>query len=250
MSLLRNEGIFKENIVQVIPNVYQITYRAANVFLIVEDSLTLIDTGLSSAAPRILEFIYSLGRRPAELDLIILTHCHLDHTGSMRELKKRTGASVACHNADIMKTDKPLPYPPSVQRALELRPLAPLRSRWGIAAGEIEYQLKGGETLPVLGGLRIIHTPGHTPGSICLLAPKQKLLFSGDTLTRKGDRIVPVRRSVSLDTTQVLNSVKIIADLDFEKVCFGHHQPVMSLARDRILEWLEHVKKKQDQSYK
>ncbi len=247
MSLLRDEGIFKVNIVRIVPEVYQITYRAVNVFLIVEEKLTLIDTGYRAAAPRIIDFISRLGRKPAELDLIILTHCHLDHTGSMRELQKASGARVACHTADIMKTDKPLPYPPSVQRALELRPLTPLRSRWGIAGHEVAVKFEGGEELPQLGGMVVVHTPGHTPGSICLLAPKHKLLFSGDTLTRKGDHIVPVRRSVSLDTGQVLSSVKVLAGLDFEKVCFGHHQPAMTHGRDRVMEWLDHIKIKQGQ---
>lgn len=244
MSLLRNEGIFKENIVRIVPDVYQITYRAVNVFLITEEKLTLIDTGYHATAPRIIDFIYSLGRKPAELGLIILTHCHLDHTGSMRELQKATGARVACHTADIMKVDQPLPYPHSVQRALELRPLAPLRSRWGIANHEVAVLFQGGEELPQLGGMIVVHTPGHTPGSICLLAPKYKLLFAGDTLTRKGDRIVPVRRSVSLDTVQVLSSVKVLAGLDFDKVCFGHHQPVMAHGRDLVMEWLDHIKTK------
>jgi glyoxylase-like metal-dependent hydrolase (beta-lactamase superfamily II) len=248
MSLLRTEGIFKENITRIVPDVYQITYRAANVFLIAEVKLTLIDTGLSSAAPRILDFIHRLGRRPEELRLIVLTHCHLDHTGGMRQLKKASGARVACHEADIMQDDHPLPYPHSVQKALELRPLAPLRSRWGIAANEVEIKLKGSEILPPLGGLQVVHTPGHTPGSICLLAPKYKLLFAGDTLTRKDELIVPVRRSVSLDTAQVLNSVKNIAGLDFDIVSFGHHQPVMSHARDRIIAWLDRVDYKQTRS--
>jgi glyoxylase-like metal-dependent hydrolase (beta-lactamase superfamily II) len=244
MSLLRDEGIFKENIVRIVPDVYQLTYRAVNVFLIAEEKLTLIDTGYHAAAPRIIDCIYSLGRRPAELNLIILTHCHLDHTGSMRELKKVTGARIACHIADIMKEDKPLPYPQPVQRALNLPLFSPLRSRWGIAAHEVDIKLKGGEELPRLGGMIVVHTPGHTPGSICLFSPNFKLLFSGDTLTRKGERIVPVRRSVSLDTAQVLSSVKILAGLDFEKVCFGHHQPVMSHGHDRMLEWLERIKTK------
>jgi glyoxylase-like metal-dependent hydrolase (beta-lactamase superfamily II) len=244
-QLLRDAGLFKEKISTVIPDVYQITYRAANVFLIVEDTLTLIDTGFRSTGPRIIDFIRRLDRRPEELRLIIITHCHPDHDGGMPELKKITGARTACHKADIMVADQPLPYPRRFQAALELRPLAPLRSRLGIPADEIDIKLQGGEELPPLGGLKVIHTPGHTPGSICLLAPKYKLLFAGDTLTRKEDRIMPVRRSVSLDTAQVLDSVQTIAGLDFDKVCFGHRQPVMTQARDWILEWLDHVNLKQ-----
>lgn len=252
-QMFRDSGIFKEKIFPVIPDVYQITYHAANVFLIVEDELTLIDTGYPSTTPKIIDFVRRLGRRPEEIRLIIITHCHPDHDGGMRELKKITGARTACHKADIMVADQPLPYPRRFQAALELRPLAPLRSRLGIPADEIDIKLEGGEELPPLGGLKVVHTPGHTPGSICLLAPKYKLLFAGDTLTRKEDRILPVRRSVSLDTVKVLDSVKTIAGLDFDKVCFGHRQPVMTQARDRVIEWLDRVSRKKagaDSSYK
>jgi glyoxylase-like metal-dependent hydrolase (beta-lactamase superfamily II) len=244
-QVLRDACLFKEKITQVLPDVFQITFRAVNVFLIVENELTLIDTGYRSTVPKIIDFVHSIGRRPEEVRLIILTHCHLDHDGGMRELKKITGARTACHEADIMIADQPLPYPRRVQAALELRPLAPLRSRLGITADEIDIKLQGGEELPPLGGLKVIHTPGHTPGSICLLAPKYKLLFAGDTLTRKEDRIMPVRRSVSLDTIQVLDSVKTIAGLDFDKVCFGHRQPVMENAKEKVIEWLNHINLKQ-----
>jgi glyoxylase-like metal-dependent hydrolase (beta-lactamase superfamily II) len=243
-QVLRDACLFKEKITQVLPDVFQITFRAVNVFLIVENELTLIDTGYRSTVPKIIDFVHSIGRRPEEIRLIILTHAHLDHDGGMRKLKKISNARTACHQADIESADRPLPYAGKVGQALELRPLAPLRSRLAVSPDEIDIKLLGGEVLPPLGGLRVIHTPGHTPGSICLLASKYKLLFAGDTLTRNEDRIKPVRRSASVDTNQVLNSVKTIAGLDFDKVCFGHHQPVLTDARDRIIEWLDHVNKK------
>ena len=196
---LRDEGIIRENIVQVVPGFYQMTFHASNVFVIVEESMTLIDTGFPATVPRIVEFVKSLHRKPADIKLIVLTHCHPDHAGGVRELKRLTGARVACHRADISGAGAPLPYPRAVQKTLELRPLAGLRSRLGITAGGDRYSAHGGEILEPLGGLKVIHTPGHTPGSICLLSPKHRLLIAGDTLVRHGKTIVAARKPVSVD---------------------------------------------------
>jgi glyoxylase-like metal-dependent hydrolase (beta-lactamase superfamily II) len=233
---LRDEGIRRENVVRVLSDLYQLTFHASNVFVIVEARLTLIDTGFRSTAPRIIEFVRSLHRKPEEIDLIVLTHCHLDHAGGVRELKRLTGARVACHRADISEAGAPLPYPRAVQKTLELRPLAPLRSRLGISAAEVDIPLSGGEILPSLGGLKVIHTPGHTPGSVCLLAPGHRLLIAGDTLVRSGKTIIAARRTVSTDAAQAHRSVHVLAGQDFDAICFGHHLPLKEHVQDRLRE--------------
>jgi glyoxylase-like metal-dependent hydrolase (beta-lactamase superfamily II) len=235
-AFLRDEGIIRENVVQVVPDFYQMTFHAANVFVIVEEEMTLIDTGFPATTPRIVEFVRSLRRKPSDIKLIVLTHCHLDHAGGLREMKRLTGARVACHRADISAEGAPLPYPRAMQRTLELRPLAPLRSRLGVTPDEVDMQLEGGETLPPLGGLKVIHTPGHTPGSVCLLFPRHRLLIAGDTLVRQGKDIVPARKAVSIDVAQATRSVRVLADVDFDTVCFGHHLPMTENAKGRLRE--------------
>ena len=75
--------------------------RVANVYLMVtQDGLLLVDTGLPGSAKRILGFIEGLGRQPRDLRDIVLTHCDIDHVGSVAELKARTGARVAIHELD------------------------------------------------------------------------------------------------------------------------------------------------------
>jgi len=239
--LFRDQGLLRENIFEPLPGVYQITFRAANVLLIVEDELTLIDTGYRSTAPKVIGFVRSLNRKPEEIRLIVLTHCHLDHAGGLRELKRQTGARVACHQADISDSELLAPYPRPVQKALELRPLAGIRSQLGVSSSEVELPLQGGETLPVLGGLRVIHTPGHTPGSICLLSPRHKMLIAGDTLTRRGQTIALARRSVSTDQAEAARSVKGLIAEDFDKICFGHHPPMTEDAKARLRELVARI---------
>ena len=242
MPLLRDEGIIRENVVQVVPHVYQITFHAANVLLIVEEELTLIDTGFRSTVPRILEVVRSLNREPEDIRLIVLTHCHLDHAGGARALKRLTGARLACHRADISDFGSPLPYPAPMRRTLELRALANLRSELGITSSEVEIQLEGEEVLAPLGGMRVIHTPGHTPGSICLLAPQHKLLIAGDTLVRQGSAITAARKSMSTDSGQAAKSVQALVREDFDKVCFGHHLPMTVNAKQRLRELVARIR--------
>jgi glyoxylase-like metal-dependent hydrolase (beta-lactamase superfamily II) len=233
---LRDEGIIRENVVQVVPDLYQLTFHASNVFVVADESLTLIDTGFRATVPRIVEFVKSLHRKPEEIRLIVLTHCHLDHAGGVRELKRLTGARIACHRADISDAGAPLPYPRAMQKTLAIRPLAALRSRLGISSAEVDIRLEGGEMLDPLGGLKVIHTPGHTSGSVCLISPRHKLLIAGDTLVRHGNGLIAARRAVSVDTAQASQSIGVLAGEDFDRICFGHHLPLMENARARLLE--------------
>jgi hydroxyacylglutathione hydrolase len=75
--------------------------RVANVYLVaIDDGLLLVDTGMPGNAKRIVAFIESIGRHAADLRYIILTHCDLDHIGSVAALKELTGARVAIHELD------------------------------------------------------------------------------------------------------------------------------------------------------
>ena len=168
------------NTLEIVPDLYQVTIRYANIFLIVEKSLTLIDTGYSGSAPHITEFIQQLGRKADEINLIILTHNHLDHTGGLVELKKiATHARIAAHKADVEIPESAIPYPVGNIAGVLLRTpgLSTLRRKFVLGPESVDRILEGGETFDVLGGLQVISTPGHTMGSISLYAPIYKVLI-------------------------------------------------------------------------
>jgi glyoxylase-like metal-dependent hydrolase (beta-lactamase superfamily II) len=114
-------------------------------------------------------------RRIRELGLsvrqIVLTHGHLDHIGALKELKEATGAPVAVHGADAS--------------LLEDRMLAMLLGMNVPTPPKPDMLLADGQKVTVgRQTLKVIHSPGHTPGSICLLA--EGLIFTGDTLFQEG----------------------------------------------------------------
>lgn len=211
---------------EIVPHVYQLSIRAVNIFLIIEDELTLIDTGFGDSSAKIASFIHRLGRSVEEVSLIIITHNHFDHVGGLAELKKLTNARVAAHQAGIAGAEEEPPYIRGVRRLLLIPPFSALRRHLTLEPDEVDIQLKGGEVLEPLGGLQVVHTPGHTSDSISLYSSRNKLLIVGDALVKRRKMILLPYRMVSSNLKQAVDSVKKMAQLDVDTVCFGHGRPI------------------------
>jgi len=202
--------------------------------LIAEDELTLIDTGFPGSSPQVIQFIQSLGRSVEEVGLIIITHNHLDHIGGLSELRKLTKAKVAAHRADI---DDNRNHSANFKIKKGVKRILPfVHSVFSVRLNGVDAQLTGGEVLKPLGGMEVIHTPGHTPGSISLFSAKYKLLIVGDALNKR--HWLPPRM-VSTDHRQAINSIRRMAELDFDILCYGHGRPLVRDARARMQGWLE-----------
>ncbi len=218
---------------EIIPHVYQITIRGVNIILIAGEEMTLVDTGFRGSSSRILKFLSSLGRSPEEINLIILTHNHPDHIGGLSELKQHTSAKVAAHKDDIGSVESQLSKSGAKQKLLRL---SALKSFFTIKPDEVDIQLEGGEVFKLLGGLRVIHTPGHTPGSICLFSEQKKLIIVGDTINTRRKNLQLPPQMVSSDLTRVKDSVKGLIQLDFDILCSGHGRPLLADARTKVQE--------------
>jgi glyoxylase-like metal-dependent hydrolase (beta-lactamase superfamily II) len=159
-------------------SIYAIPLWGNRAYLVAEKQLILIDTGMPFQARRILRFIEKIGRKPEELALIILTHHHIDHRGNARELQALTNAKIAAHKKDI-------PYIQGSKRSYRAR--LPWWVNLLLFITDVlfrEKKVSVDNTLiedEIVHGLQIIHTPGHTPGSISLFHAKKKVLFCGDT---------------------------------------------------------------------
>lgn len=219
---------------EIIPGIHQVDGVNGNCFIIVRDGLTLIDTGMPKNSEKIVTYIQDvLNRKPTEIKTIILTHCHIDHVGGARDLKKLSGAKLAIHeaDADFLAGRKTQPVPRGVMGII-FKVLIPLF--FGSRPVDPDIKLNDGD---IIAGLTSIHTPGHTPGSMCLFDPASKILFAGDLLRFNGSKI-QIGPS-SLDISQVQQSINKIAAIDFDIMLPGHGVPLRPDASVKVREFAE-----------
>lgn len=197
-------------------------------YLIEGETLALVDSGLPWNGGHILKYIRKIGRKPEELSHLLVTHAHPDHTGSASRVARKTGAQVVAHGADTKHRGNsaslsylgvfgslPLPVP-----FFERTPVATL--------------VDEGDVLPIAGGVRVIHTPGHTSGSVCFLEEGTKTLFSGDTIFSDGQRISRSVPFPGYDAESYRTSLAKLATLDFEAVCGGHGAPLLAGGPEKL----------------
>ncbi len=192
--------------------------RVGNAYLVeTDEGLLVVDTGITGNAGRILRSVEALGHRASDVRYIVLTHSHMDHMGSAARLKRLTGARLAVHELDgPIVAGRELPR--KGRRAMRL-----LIKLFRVRSVEPDVALRDGD---LIGGLRVIHVPGHTAGSIALLRP-DGTIFAGDAL--RGDkhgRMLPPDRSLSLDPEQAMASAEKIKALPIALVLPGHGAPV------------------------
>ncbi len=194
---------------------------ATNVHLVADESAReaiAIDTALPS-----LDWIAGeLAERGWTLKLIVSTHGHWDHIGDNAAVAAHTGANIAVHPADRERlTDPrplnaPFPIPPSV-------PAVELAEGGVIRFGEVR--------------LEVLHTPGHTAGSVCLLAPDAAVLFSGDTLFQGGWGRVDLPGG---EPAEMVASIARLSRLDDRPGVLPGHGATTTIGRERA--WMELVR--------
>jgi deazaflavin-dependent oxidoreductase (nitroreductase family) len=188
----------------------------SNVYLVETDGggLLLVDTGPGQTR-RILRFIEAIGRQPSELRDIVLTHFDADHVGSGAALKARTGAHVSIHALDAAVIAK---KEPPRKRMLLVVILYKLLSR----AVTADQFLSDGDTI---GGLRVVHVPGHTQGSIALVRD-DGVLFSGDALiTDEDGALLSTDVLPAEDPDLAIQSAERIKALNPRIILPGHGAP-------------------------
>ena len=220
---------------QIIPNVYLVKGSVSNCYLILDgDGLTLIDAGLSRDRQKIAKYIGDLGRTPNDLRRIIITHADGDHVGSLAALQAASGARTyasAVEAKAIAEGKSSRPLKPQGGQKVVFALLRPLMARMLQAPSATVDEIVGdGEVLPVLGGLRIISTPGHTPDHISLFAPSAGILFVGDSLVVEGDMLLGSRGMNTWDQVKANESVKLQAALGARIVCSGHGPVILDAA--------------------
>jgi glyoxylase-like metal-dependent hydrolase (beta-lactamase superfamily II) len=203
-----------------------------NCYLVADsDGVTIIDSGLPGHWDLLLAELSAMGRTLDDVRALILTHGDTDHIGFAARLHRERGIAAHLHEADVERARLQVKKPNSGWGPVKVGPLASFlwySARHGglrIPPATELTPVGDGEVLDVPGSPRIIHTPGHTPGSLSVHVPGVDALFLGDTMTTRNvltGASGPKPAPFTLDPAQAVASLDKIAAIDATWVLPGH----------------------------
>lgn len=187
-------GIIMENVVEVFDDLYVVTQDMrpgwyCSVFVVLgENNIGIVDTGYENT---LMDYVFPLiqekGRSLDEVDLIVNTHRDGDHIKGNDVFKEKTGAPIVAHSMAAEAI-------PSLDRTME--------------DGDV---LKLGDRL-----FKVIHTPGHRPGAVCLLDEENKLLITGDSVCGEREDLIRMDKGIYIE------SLRKLLELDVDLMLMSH----------------------------
>lgn len=176
---------------------------SSTIYVFSEKPVTVIDTGVGDMLNSLSRRFKNIDLRLSDVDIVILTHGHFDHIGGVMEIIEETSPYIFIHRGDS-----------SSLRGLTIN------------------ELNGGELIQSAQPLKVIHTPGHTGGSICLLIEDRGILFSGDTVFYGG--FYGRTDLTGGSRVDMVNSLRRLSELRVECLLPGHGQLVFENADKHI----------------
>ena len=200
-----------------------------------DGSLVLVDAGTKKAGKKVVAALAELGRAPGDVTHLLLTHAHNDHAGGARQVVDATGSRVLAHEREaVYLREGRMPTPDASTLGGRLLARSP---GGGFARLDVDETFVDGALLPLAGGLRVVHTPGHTPGHCSFLHEPSGLLLTGDALFN----VRGLRWSIKTPCTDIAlsrTSAGRLGELDFEVAGFAHGSHVSTGARSAVQAFL------------
>lgn len=209
-------------------------------------SVILSDSGYPGQAQLFQEALEKNNLSLDRLNKIILTHHDIDHIGSLSSILKESNGNI-----EVFSHREEKPYIEGEKRAVKLAGLEAnldslpdqmkpiyevFKNFYDNNKSKVDAVVSDGESLPYCGSITVIHTPGHTPGHICLYHSASKTLIAGDALSVQDGNLALLQASANMDNALVLESLKKLISYDIENVICYHGGLYKGNISERILE--------------
>jgi glyoxylase-like metal-dependent hydrolase (beta-lactamase superfamily II) len=209
---------------QIRPDVYLLKGKSSNFYLCEdEDGLTLIDAGMPREQQLVFDLLDQLGRDPSQIVRILITHADIDHAGSLAAIQAETGAQIYAgeKTAKYLKAGK---SPEHLPRLFQWFSNTFIKYQ-SVSENGIEG-FSDGDKLPLLGGLEVLATPGHTDDHFSFYSPSTGILFAGDAIDTRNGRLNRSRKLITADDEQANRSAIKLIELAPAAFACGHGDPL------------------------
>ena len=197
-----------------------------------EHNVILVDTGFPGQLTQLHEVIDQVGIFFDKLNKIIITHQDIDHVGSLKDILKESTKHI-----EVLAHGEEEPYLNGEKCPIKLTKLEAMlstlpehmkkiyegmKSFYNSSQINLDTILIDGEELPYCGGITVIHTPGHTPGHICLYHKQSKTPIAGDTLCVENKVLIRTAAFTNHDDNLATESLKKLTHYDIETIICYH----------------------------
>lgn len=197
-----------------------------------KDNTILVDAGYPGQLSQIQEGFKKIGLSLSELDKLILTHHDIDHIGGADDIIKNLSKEIEIiahkkeksyihlekHPTKIMKLKSQFKSMSAETKAMYEN----LKVSYKKYRVSVNRTVKSGENLPFCGGIRVIYTPGHTPGHISLYIKRSKVLIAGDALFVENGKLAPPPEYINHNNKLVFSSLNKLAQYDIKTIICYH----------------------------
>jgi glyoxylase-like metal-dependent hydrolase (beta-lactamase superfamily II) len=208
-----------------------------NGFLLRDDDgqVTLIDMGIASSGKKVIAALRSIGSDPSEVTRLMVTHAHPDHAGGAAYVAKKTGRPVDVHadDAEYLRTGT-LPPRDETIRLTRLFSRFPDPKMAPVTVGE---ELGDGQVVPFAGGIRVIHTPGHSPGHVSYLHEDSGTLITGDAIFNVLGRRWPMK-FLCTNFAMTKQTAHRLGEEEYAVAAFTHGPEITDRPREAIRKFL------------
>lgn len=245
------------------PGIVQVPVPSGSIFLLLDDAVTVVDAGLAGSAHHVLAALARVGRSPRDVSQIVVTHRHTDHSAGVGGLLRHMPAAVLIHAADAPALNglpRPDPIPTHARRRSHSGRLRPSDGRWPLTVVEASLRrgadlvthlrpvppvavqpIHDGHRLSALGGVQIVHTPGHTPGHSAVYLAERGVLIAGDALQRRRGNLTTPARIFTEDWSEAMRSIQRMSELSFHTLAFSHFPPLRHRADEHVRQLADRV---------